>query len=80
MNGNGFLKKLSICIGILIVFGSGVAGYTDVKNQAQSNEEDLIELKMETKEDISDMKKDIRDLLVRTTRALTILEELKSSN
>ncbi len=74
MNGN--LKKLGILLGILVIFGSGVAGYTDVKNDTGDNERSIIEIHV----DIKEIKTDQTKMLVQMTRALTILEGLNKSD
>ncbi len=77
---NGNLKKASIILGILVILGAGLTGYTEVKIQSKHTKTSLAEFKEETHQDIKDIKTDVRNLLVRTERALTILEDLKRSN
>lgn len=76
MNGNGFLKKAGIFAAILVIFGSGVAGYTDVKNDTGDNKESIIIIHT----DIKELRKDQTKMLVQMTRALTILEDWKKDN
>jgi len=76
LNGNGFLKKAGIFAAILVIFGSGVAGYTDVKNDTGDNKESIIIIHT----DIKELRKDQTKMLVQMTRALTILEDWKKDN
>lgn len=75
---NGQRVKIGLSIGI--VFFAVATGYAEVKFRSINNEKNLIELKQETREDLKEIKMDIRDLLVQTTEVLTQVKDLKRSN
>jgi len=76
---NGSLKTASVVIGMLVLFASVVGAWTDMKNKTSTNEKNHQEFKQETRENIKEIKADQKETLVQMTRALTILEELRSN-
>ncbi len=81
MNG----KRIYIFLGILVILGGSVKGYTEfiiapVKIKAENNEKRLAEFKEETNQNIKEIKYDQKETLIKITRALTILEDLKKNN
>ena len=85
-NGNNnLIKKVSIFLGVFVILGGAVAGYTEVKIQAKQNKEDLNELKKETNENIKEIKKDNQKMLIQQTNLkkdisylISMVESLKT--
>jgi len=86
-NKNGQLKTVSVIVGMLVIFGSGVAAWSDVKNKAANNEKNHYELKKETNQNIKEIKTDQTTMLVQQTSLkkdisylISMIEDLKNSN